>query len=74
MVNLRESEESLIQRPHVSFGQVAQLVEHGPEKAGVGGSSPPLTTFSHLAQLFSFCLAGCSLLAAQDSAFLVVLA
>ena len=26
-------------------GQVAQLVEHGPEKAGVGGSSPPLTTF-----------------------------
>ena len=52
MVNLRESEESLIQRPHVSFGQVAQLVEHGPEKAGVGGSSPPLTTFSHLAQLF----------------------
>ena len=25
-------------------GQVAQLVEHGPEKAGVGGSSPPLTT------------------------------
>jgi hypothetical protein len=28
------------------LGQVAQLVEHGPEKAGVGGSSPPLTTFS----------------------------
>ena len=27
------------------LGQVAQLVEHGPEKAGVGGSSPPLTTF-----------------------------
>ena len=26
------------------LGQVAQLVEHGPEKAGVGGSSPPLTT------------------------------
>ncbi len=25
-------------------GQVAQLVEHGPEKAGVGGSSPPLST------------------------------
>ena len=22
------------------LGQVAQLVEHGPEKAGVGGSSP----------------------------------
>ena len=27
-----------------SEGQVAQLVEHGPEKAGVGGSSPPLST------------------------------
>ena len=25
-------------------GWVAQLVEHGLEKAGVGGSSPPLTT------------------------------
>ena len=29
---------------HKPIGQVAQLVEHGPEKAGVGGSSPPLTT------------------------------
>lgn len=28
------------------FGQVAQLVEHGPEKAGVAGSSPALTTFT----------------------------
>ena len=28
----------------LSTGQVAQLVEHGPEKAGVGGSSPPLST------------------------------
>ena len=27
-------------------GQVAQLVEHGPEKAGVGGSRPPLSTRS----------------------------
>ena len=27
-------------------GQIAQLVEHGPEKAGVGGSSPPLTISS----------------------------
>ena len=31
-----------------TIGQVAQLVEHGPEKAGVGGSSPPLTTLSLL--------------------------
>ena len=29
-----------------AHGQVAQLVEHGPEKAGVGGSSPPLSTVS----------------------------
>ncbi len=28
-------------------GQVAQLVEHGPEKAGVGGSSPPLSTLKN---------------------------
>ena len=34
-------------------GQVAQLVEHGPEKAGVGGSSPPLTTFLFLLWRFS---------------------
>jgi hypothetical protein len=34
-------------------GQVAQLVEHGPEKAGVGGSSPPLTTFLLQASLAS---------------------
>ena len=26
------------------FGQVAQLVERGPEKAGVGGSIPSLAT------------------------------
>ncbi len=26
------------------FGQIAQLVERGPEKAGVGGSSPSLAT------------------------------
>ena len=31
------------------IGQVAQLVERGPEKAGVGGSSPSLATiFKHL--------------------------
>ena len=28
----------------VGFGQVAQLVERGPEKAGVGGSIPSLAT------------------------------
>jgi hypothetical protein len=35
--------------PH--FGQVAQLVERGPEKAGVGGSIPSLATnpFNNLA-------------------------
>jgi hypothetical protein len=35
------------------FGQVAQLVERGPEKAGVGGSIPSLATipFNHLASL-----------------------
>jgi hypothetical protein len=27
-----------------SIGQVAQLVERGPEKAGVGGSIPSLAT------------------------------
>jgi hypothetical protein len=27
-----------------AFGQVAQLVERGPEKAGVGGSIPSLAT------------------------------
>jgi hypothetical protein len=27
-----------------SYGQVAQLVERGPEKAGVGGSIPSLAT------------------------------
>ncbi|MDX6529291.1 MAG: hypothetical protein QOH41_1581 [Blastocatellia bacterium] len=27
-------------------GQVAQLVERGPEKAGVGGSTPSLATIS----------------------------
>ena len=26
------------------FGQIAQLVERGPEKAGVGGSNPSLAT------------------------------
>ena len=33
------------------FGQVAQLVERGPEKAGVGGSIPSLATnnFNNLA-------------------------
>ena len=33
-----------------AIGQVAQLVERGPEKAGVGGSIPSLATilFNHL--------------------------
>ena len=29
-------------------GQVAQVVERSPEKAGVGGSTPSLATISHL--------------------------
>jgi hypothetical protein len=35
------------------FGQVAQLVERGPEKAGVGGSIPSLATtlFNNLPSL-----------------------
>ena len=32
----------------MAVGQVAQLVEHGPEKAGVGGSRPPLSTVKNL--------------------------
>ena len=31
-------------RSLLSNGQVAQLVERGPEKAGVGGSNPSLAT------------------------------
>ena len=31
-------------RSFLPNGQVAQLVERGPEKAGVGGSSPSLAT------------------------------
>ena len=30
--------------PSIRYGQVAQLVERGPEKAGVGGSIPSLAT------------------------------
>ncbi len=38
-------------RSFLTFGQVAQLVERGPEKAGVGGSIPSLATilFNNLA-------------------------
>jgi hypothetical protein len=40
-------------RSFVTVGQVAQLVERGPEKAGVGGSIPSLATipFNNLASL-----------------------
>jgi hypothetical protein len=31
----------------ISIGQVAQLVERSPEKAGVGGSIPSLATISN---------------------------
>ena len=41
----------ILQIPHSPNGQVAQLVERGPEKAGVGGSIPSLATinFNNLA-------------------------
>ena len=44
-----------------SQGQVAQLVERSPEKAGVGGSSPSLATIFFLFDCwFSGCLVlGC---------------
>ncbi len=35
---------SLYSRSFLDYGQVAQLVERGPEKAGVGGSIPSLAT------------------------------
>jgi hypothetical protein len=34
----------ILQSPQSRHGQVAQLVERGPEKAGVGGSIPSLAT------------------------------
>lgn len=42
---------SLYSRSFLDYGQVAQLVERGPEKAGVGGSIPSLatSTFNNLA-------------------------
>jgi hypothetical protein len=41
----------ILQIPQTPNGQVAQLVERGPEKAGVGGSIPSLATilFNNLA-------------------------
>ena len=46
-------------------GQVAQVVERSPEKAGVGGSTPSLATipFSHLHGLAFQCLGaiGCKI-------------
>ena len=40
-------------------GQVAQLVERSPEKAGVGGSIPSLATIFNNLQT-TFLLAGCN--------------
>jgi hypothetical protein len=37
-----------------AIGQVAQLVEHGPEKAGVRGSSPRLSTAKNPCRLSLF--------------------
>jgi hypothetical protein len=41
--------------PSTQSGQIAQLVERSPEKAGVGGSSPSLATifFIHLRGILS---------------------
>jgi hypothetical protein len=36
----------ILQIPQTPNGQVAQLVERGPEKAGVGGSIPSLATIN----------------------------
>ena len=36
--------QRVLQWINSSLGQVAQLVERSPEKAGVGGSSPSLAT------------------------------
>jgi hypothetical protein len=48
---------SILHSPYTPIGQVAQLVERGPEKAGVGGSIPSLATIFHF--LFQHCrLAG----------------
>lgn len=44
-------------------GQIAQLVEHGPEKAGVGGSSPPLSTF----EVSLFCIESKKPVASEDA-------
>jgi hypothetical protein len=33
-------------KPFLKNGQVAQVVERSPEKAGVGGSTPSLATIS----------------------------
>ncbi len=35
----------------LSLAEVAQLVEHGPEKAGVGSSTLPLSTICRIASL-----------------------
>ena len=52
---------SLVFRPLTRiqpFGQVAQLVEHGPEKAGVAGSSPALTTFTESTTALGLAMSG----------------
>ena len=46
-IGLKEESSQAAQQRHWKRGQVAQVVERSPEKAGVGGSTPSLaTTFS----------------------------
>ena len=39
---------------YFSNGQIAQLVERSPEKAGVGGSNPSLATISNASTILAF--------------------
>jgi hypothetical protein len=41
----------------IAVGQIAQLVERSPEKAGVGGSSPSLATTRFSKQLATHAVA-----------------
>jgi hypothetical protein len=44
---MRRRSESTEPNPFLLWAQVAQLVEHCTENAGVGGSIPPLGTITH---------------------------
>ena len=46
--------------PERKSGQVAQVVERSPEKAGVGGSTPSLATIISITCKFRISLLGCN--------------